>query len=79
MTLSHPRSPDFPSPQPSGAHLRAQPYSYALNLAVIAAPLTLPAPAALIASLPPRKTPVSFALICRQEPPILASQPAIRR
>ena len=71
MTLSHPRSPDFHSPQPPGAHFRAQPYGYALNPAVTAAPLTLPAPRALIASLPPRKTPVSFALICHQEPPML--------
>jgi|MudIll2142460700_1097286.scaffolds.fasta_scaffold241410_2 hypothetical protein len=79
MTVSHPRSHDFHSPQPSGAHLREQPWSYALNPAVTAAPLTLPVPAALIASLPPRKTPVSFALICRQEPPILALKAPIRR
>ncbi len=79
MTLSHPPSPDFHSPQPSGAHLPAQPYSYALNPAVTTAPLTLPAPAALTASLPPRKTPVSFALICRQEPPILTLYAPIRR
>jgi hypothetical protein len=78
MTPSHPGSHGRQAP-PSGAHFDAQPDSYPLNPAATTPPLTLPTPAALIPSLPPHKTTVSFSLIRCTKQPIVAPSAPIRR